>query len=627
MFLPGCLIWFILLTLHLSACVLETSEHGRPEVICSQGLSDCTVRDEMFLMAAENTVHVQTLKPYFKLCCKNRKTCTLCLEIDAELSIQPDKGSEDEGSSESDEEDYREETGSPKASATLCYSTAATMPTCKKVEFTVNHTALVQQNLAKVSLVITKPDGFHFGNQVDVYSFKQTRQRKKVVAPSLEKVCSQELRRRVPKCLVPAVSSVINQELDQVELQFEDRNKTLPSMCIQYEQDGKCQSWSRRTIPLQAVAPCMCLQAWNEDGQRSARSVQCPFKRTDFQHVFQKNMWENVFVSVMAREKTGFGTMLLWNLSAPCRLEGEVQLCYEGNSCRQKNEVRQQLANGTWRQNIEGLWVKAGVFENVNLQRVPCVKVKIKGMGHELGPRCPKDTSRGRWSLLVAGVLLLVCLTMLMCYFLHHFVKKWVWSWRHGGFVKLGRKGHVVLLSPPDVDDGVSESVHQLWSLLCSQGFSVSVDMWSRKEQCDLGPLPWLHSQLLKINSLGSRAVLILNGKALERTEEWTRSSKVVIETKGEDRLPPQLQSPYYDMFAASLFLIQADKQLGRAGERFVLVRFDSPSKQTHSSDRSLPELLQGLPLFQLPSQTPSLLAELTAVPAERTSGQRMWTR
>uniref|UniRef100_A0A3B5B7H4 Uncharacterized LOC103359679 n=1 Tax=Stegastes partitus TaxID=144197 RepID=A0A3B5B7H4_9TELE len=576
MFLPGCLIWFILLTLHLSACVLETSEHGRPEVICSQGLSDCTVRDEMFLMAAENTVHVQTLKPYFKLCCKNRKTCTLCLEIDAELSIQPDKGSEDEGSSESDEEDYREETGT---SATLCYSTAATMPTCKKVEFTVNHTALVQQNLAKVSLVITKPDGFHFGNQVDVYSFKQTRQRKKVVAPSLEKVCSQELRRRVPKCLVPAVSSVINQELDQVELQFEDRNKTLPSMCIQYEQDGKCQSWSRRTIPLQAVAPCMCLQAWNEDGQRSARSVQCPFKRTDFQHVFQKNMWENVFVSVMAREKTGFGTMLLWNLSAPCRLEGEVQLCYEGNSCRQKNEVRQQLANGTWRG-----------FCFVLLA-----------------------ASRGRWSLLVAGVLLLVCLTMLMCYFLHH-------------FVKIGRKGHVVLLSPPDVDDGVSESVHQLWSLLCSQGFSVSVDMWSRKEQCDLGPLPWLHSQLLKINSLGSRAVLILNGKALERTEEWTRSSKVVIETKGEDRLPPQLQSPYYDMFAASLFLIQADKQLGRAGERFVLVRFDSPSKQTHSSDRSLPELLQGLPLFQLPSQTPSLLAELTAVPWDTSDGGTLLT-
>uniref|UniRef100_A0A3P8T9Y3 Interleukin 17 receptor C n=1 Tax=Amphiprion percula TaxID=161767 RepID=A0A3P8T9Y3_AMPPE len=624
MFLPGWSIWCILLTLRLTACVLETSEYDSNEVICSQGLSECTMRDEMFLMAAENTADVLDLKPNFKLCCKNTTTCTLCLEIDTELYIQPEKSAEDEGHSGSDEEDYSEETMSPKASVTVCYSTAATMPTCKKVEFTVNHATLTQQKLAKVSFVITKPGGFHFGNQVSVYPSKSTHLRREAVAPPLEEVCSQELRKRVPKCLVPTVRTVINHKMNQVELQFEGRNVTLPSVCIQYERNGNCQSWNTRTIPLYSVAPCLCLQVWDEDDQRSARSVHCPFKNTDFQHIIQKNMQANVFVSVsvISRDVRSLDTMLFWNLSAPCRLEGDVWVCYEGKSCKQKNTVSQQLVNGTWKQNSKGHWENVGVFENIKPQRSPCVMVKINGMRQEIGPFCPKDTGRGRWSLLVVGVVLLVCLTALMFYFLNDFVKKWVWSWRHGVFVKLGRKGHVVLLSPPDVDDGVSESVRQLWSLLCNQGFTVSVDMWSRKEQCSLGPLPWLHSQLLKINSLGGRALLVLNCKALERTEEWTRFSKDAIEMKEGEKLPPQQPSPYHDMFTASLFLIQADKQLGKAGERFVLVKFDSHT----SSDRNLPELLQGLPLFQLPSQTQSLLAELTVVPDERTSCEKTWT-
>lgn len=184
---------------------------------------------------------------------------------------------------------------------------------------------------------------------------------------------------------------------------------------------------------------------------------------------------------------------------------------------------------------------------------------------------------------------------------------------------KVGRKHHVVLLSPPDVDDGVSESVCRLGSLLCNQGFGVSVDQWSRKEQCTLGPLPWLHSQLLELNSQGGRVVLALTRKALERAEEWTRQHKEAIKTEGEDGGLPQMCSPYSDVFTASLCLIQADKQLGRARERFLLVKFDSHS----SSDRSLPELLQGLPLFLLPSQTQALLSELTVGGTRRGSGRR----
>ena len=164
----------------------------------------------------------------------------------------------------------------------------------------------------------------------------------------------------------------------------------------------------------------------------------------------------------------------------------------------------------------------------------------------------------------------------------------------------------MVLLSPPDVDPSVSESICQLGSLLGEQGFSVSVDQWSRKEQCSLGPMPWLHSQMMELNSQGGRVVLVLNHKALERAEEWTHRRKEAVKTKGD--ATSQTESPYSDLFQASLFLVQTDKQLGRAGERFTLVRFDSSLRM----DRTLPELFQGLLLFQFPSQTQALLTELT---------------
>ncbi len=186
-----------------------------------------------------------------------------------------------------------------------------------------------------------------------------------------------------------------------------------------------------------------------------------------------------------------------------------------------------------------------------------------------------------------------------------------------------GRKRHVVLLSPPDVADGVSESVCQLGSLLSKRGFSVSVDQWSRTEQCNLGPLPWLHSQLLELKSKGGRVVLILTAEALERAEEWTHQHKEVIEASREDRALLQIGSPYSDVFIASLCLIQVDKQLDKARERFVLVTFDSHSCR----NKSLPELLQGLQLFQLPSQFKALLTELTVEGARTESGKRTWTR
>ncbi|XP_054472692.1 interleukin-17 receptor C [Anoplopoma fimbria] len=616
MFLPGWSIWCGLLTLRMSAWGLDSDE-----VNCLQGLSNCTIQNEMPLIVAENNngVSVQNLTPHFKLCCKDGALCALCLEIDTEIHFSPDKDMEDEGHSGHDEEDYSDETvRNPKASVILCYTAASTMPTCKKVEFTVNHAALTQKNRAKFSVVIHKPAGVSFSSHVIVHSSNPSQLCRKVVFPSLDEVCASEKQQgRVEQCRVPILSTVINQEMEWVEL-FSGSNNNLTSVCIQYEHNGRCQTWNRKPIPLYDVTPCMCLQVWNEDEQR--RSLSCPFTNTDF---LQRNVWQNVSVSVSQGQMSNYHTMLQWNLSAPCRLEGEVWPCRKENTCREMEGFRQQLANGTWRQNHEGLWEKTGVFEEIKLQLSTCVMVKVKGMGDELGPFCFKNTIRWRWSLLVVGVMLLVCLTVLLFYLLHDFVKKGAWSWHHGGFVKIDRKSHVVLLSPPDMDDRVSESVCRLGSQLCNHGFSVSVDQWSRKEQCTLGPLPWLHSQLLELKSRGGRVVLVLTRKALERAEEWTHRNKEVIKTNGDDKGLPQICSPYSDVFSASMCLVQADKQLGRSGERFLLVTLDSHP----ISDRSLPELLQGLPLFQLPSQTGALLAELTVGRTGRGSGGRTWTR
>uniref|UniRef100_A0A8D3BHD2 Interleukin 17 receptor C n=1 Tax=Scophthalmus maximus TaxID=52904 RepID=A0A8D3BHD2_SCOMX len=617
MFLPGWSAWWVLLTLRMSACVLEISGYDIDEVVCSQGLSECSMKDEGPLLAENDGVDVQKLTAHFQLCSKTKESCTLCLVIDAELHIRLGDDMEDEGYSGLDEEEESEETRNPKASVTMCYQTASTIPTCKKVEFAVNQTAFSQQNPAKVSMVITKPAGVSFSSRVSV-NLPKLHLTREVVAPSPETVCSGEKKTCVEECSVPELRIVIPKEMDHVELQFDGRNDGLPSVCIQYEQDGTCPGWNRMSIPLYSVTHCTCLQAWY-DG-KYVRSRKCPFRNTGFA---QRNVWKNMSVSVGQGQTNSYDPMLSWNLSAPCRLEGEVWPCHKGDSCREMKGFRQQLANGTWSQNRKGLWVKTGTFQDINLQPSTCVMVKINGMGHELGPFCFNNTDRWRWSLLAVGVMLLVCLTMLVFYILHGFVKKCVWSCRHGGFVKVGRGGHVVLLSPPDVDDGVAKSVCQLGSLLGNRGFNVSVDQWSRKEQCILGPLPWLHSQLLKLNSQGNRVVVVLSHRALERTKEWTIQQREVIRTEKEDMDLPQIWSPYSDVFTASLCLIQADKRLGRAGERFLLVKFDSnPSK-----DRNLPELLQGLPLFHLPSQTQALLTELTLERTQRRSGGKKWAR
>lgn len=73
----------------------------------------------------------------------------------------------------------------------------------------------------------------------------------------------------------------------------------------------------------------------------------------------QRNMQQNVSVSVgYGRMNKKNSKMLWWELSAPCKLEGEVWPCHQENSCREEKGFRQQLESGTWKQNSKGLWVR-----------------------------------------------------------------------------------------------------------------------------------------------------------------------------------------------------------------------------------------------------------------------------
>ncbi|RVE73214.1 hypothetical protein OJAV_G00047920 [Oryzias javanicus] len=568
-------------------------------------LSECAAYDEIPVTDGD-TVDVMRLNSDFRLCCEKERECVLCLVIDATLYIPPDKDQESDGQSGADEEYPNEE--NDKESFRVCYKDTASIGTCKKVEFNLKD--LIPGNHTEISMVISHNGGFPFGLRLDVTAkgFSQA-----VTAPSLQEVCSQKkLQKYLKSCQGPSVTHVINHTMNWMELLVDGEREDLPSLCVQYEREGICQRMKETTIPLQSLAPCMCFQAWYEEERESMRTLYCPFVDEGFPQELQENVRRNLTVDVHLRQVKDQKTMLFWNLSAPCRLKGEVRLCSE-SSCSKTHTDTEQLSVQNWEQTEMQLWKLEGMFPNVEgtWNTSFCIQIQIEGKWQE--SICTNKPGRWRWSLLVVGSMLLISLTAFMIYFFHDFIKKWVQSYHRGKFVPIAlqlKKGHVVLVSPPKVDDGVSESVRQLGSLLSQQGFSVAVDHWSRTEQGILGPLPWLHSQMLKVESVGGRCVLILTQETKERTQDWSLSN---VDGNG----PDQARCPYSDLFYATLFLIQRHKLQNTASERFTLVTLESNLTQDN-----LPELLHKLPLFHYPSQTGALMADLTS---QRKKSVRMW--
>uniref|UniRef100_A0A8C7QGF8 Interleukin 17 receptor C n=1 Tax=Oncorhynchus mykiss TaxID=8022 RepID=A0A8C7QGF8_ONCMY len=418
--------------------------------------------------------------------------------------------------------------------------------------------------------LLLESNALSFSSQVTVYACNL---HSTVMLPS----CSNRLCQHI--FVFPSFSTLIDPERREVMLQvaIEEDSPYQLEMCLQHEHNGMCRV--QKSLPLQSVTPCMCFQ------------VLILYLYRSLPELFQRNLWENVSVSVVRGQMNSGGAMLSWNLTAPCRVEAELWPCQrdaglDKDRCRELGDIRQHLSNDIWREIDRGHWVC--ILEHL-------IGVKVKGKNSELGPFCPIDCDLPSFLL------------SLLPYFLPSVVPI---------------RGHVVLLSPPDVDNSVSELVCELGSSLRARGLSVSVDLWSRAELCSLGPLPWLHSQLQPLDSQGGRALLVLTQAAWKKAEDWgqqwdqhgqqRRDIAQGVEEEGEyKRLLQGLSSPYADVFSAALSCIKVDHQQGRAGKRFLLVHFEAHSAKPLSSERGLPELFQGLPLFHLPSQGQELLVQL----------------
>ncbi|XP_020339411.1 interleukin-17 receptor C isoform X3 [Oncorhynchus kisutch] len=615
MFLWWSLAILLLIQIFASALELEMLDYKSEHFTCSKGISNCTVKAGAVVLIPECPVDLE-VQPV--LCCRQGTACRPCLHI--HLDIQP----------------RNHQTASY---VNVCYNVPELgMDICKILEFTVIPAALDGQATSKqawLSLLL-KDNAVSFNSQVTVYVCSH---HSKVVLPSVDEVCSSAAQGVVEECDIPSFSTLIDQESHEVRLQVNkaDDSPYPLEMCLQHEDNGVCRTCKESTVPLHSVTPCMCFQVWwNKGDERSHRSISCPFR--NHTELLQRNVWENVSVSVVQGQMNSGGAMLSWNLTAPCRVEAEVWPCQKGagldmDRCTELVAFRQRLSDDIWRENSRGHWLMPGVFEDVVLGLDLCVMVK--GKNSKLGPFCPIDSSwwHWRWSLLVLLSLMLAVLAAICLYFLHGKLKRWAWEWYQKECGRRANRGHIVLLSPPDVDGSVSELVCELGSSLCAQGFSVSVDLWSRAELCSLGPLPWLHSQLQHLDSQGIRAILVLTQAAWERAEDWVRQwdqqgqqGKDIVqgvekeeggeEGEGEDNgLLQGLSSPYADVFSAALSCIKAEHKLGCAGERFLLVHFEAHSAKPPSSERGLPELFQGLPMFHLPSQSQGLLAELAMGP------------
>lgn len=604
MFPHGWIVWYLFLAVPLALCSLDIIE-SNGGVTCSKGLWDCTMKDGTLFDL--NSVRVTDLSPQVKLCCRGH-TCALCLQL--HVTVDLDKAGEEERPSGLTDDESAEETTvneEETGSVTLCYKTPHVLPACKKVEFTVKTARPPPQSTdllsrAQISILITK-SVITYGNLVYTYSSNMLETgRKAVSVPSLEDVCSSEINTYVAECNVPKISFSIN-KANQVELHFPGSNHSDPEVCLQNELDGICQKWDGKPIPLEAVAPCTCFQAWKAGDQ--IRSRICPFRNNSTP---RQNLLKNLTLSVNKDD-----TMLWWNVSSPCRLQGEVQPCERtpaSTFCTQ-TKTRQQLERDLWRQKANGLWEQLGVIENYS-----CVMISIAEMGYEKGPSCYNNINRWRWSLFAVAVMLLLSLTLLITFSLRDFIKKSVRRWR-SRFVKIKRT-HVLVLSPPDSGREVSAAVCGLGSLLSSRDFSVAVDQWSRQDQFSLGPLPWSHCQLLSTDSQCERVVLVLTPKAVEKAQTWSSQDCPAIGLQEE--------SPYSDVFRASLFAIQAFKNQGRANERFVLVTFDYLWTDKNMCHNALPQILQGLPLFHFPSQTKALLSDLCAWKTRTQLDRGRWT-
>ncbi|XP_034162885.2 interleukin-17 receptor C isoform X3 [Pangasianodon hypophthalmus] len=590
---------------------------------CSQVLTDCNVKPGDLCLYQDDSVYVSGLAAH-ALLCKSQQGLRPCLRIWINITAA---GVHEEAalSGEDSYKDKRSENRLHEHGSGLepSVSTSKSIQVCyqgpdfsgsKELTFTLpfsdDHTTQMWMSL----IVELREDDF--GSTVTVFSSNPHKPTftKEIQMASIDKVCSQGL--AIAQCKVPILYPEINPKTGMAELLVGDLAKDEVhnlQACQRMEKDGPCLrlEWENPLmIPMSSVAPCLCFQIWRVDGPRK---MFCPFINKTALSV------SNVSVSVV-ESSTHDGAMainstaLVWNITAPCRLEAEIHLCKKTSSSSKDCHVTDDLRNSRHythgRQHSKWIlvnkqhWQSQGEFAQVERHPSLCVQIKVKGIEGHFDLVCPFEVTRTHWSLFLLVSVLVMCLAVLGAYVLQGLLKAgWIFKWLKMDSIssRVG-DGQVVLLYPPDADSAVAVLVCHLGSVLSSLGFGVSLELWSREELNALGPVPWLHSRLHRMQCHGGKVVLVLTPAAWARAEEWCRS-------RGEKT---EQRENYSDVFSASLSCILADYLQGRAGERFALVQFETQPAEPPNERGSMPELFRGLPLFSLPSQSLGFLTEIT---------------
>uniref|UniRef100_A0A672SBM7 Interleukin-17 receptor C-like n=1 Tax=Sinocyclocheilus grahami TaxID=75366 RepID=A0A672SBM7_SINGR len=584
----------------------------RPDhaLTCGQGIIHCEVKSGgPTCIQDDEHVYVSSLDAYI-VQCQKQQTWSLCLKVlvnvtvtDADQPVTGD-GSGDEKAEEMHGGAHQEDLDNmtPAFAVCVCFSYSSQSHS-SMLWFTVRSSAFDDSTTLQVwmSFVVNIPKA-ELGNFVLVHS-SYSNSTKRVVLPSEEEACSKGLDAifcKAPK-LHKKTDNVTGAMILYVANADQERFQEF-NACQKLDRKGPCVKveWKNAShefkISLSSVAPCLCFEIWGQ----FLRREYCPFLNET------AVSGSSVSMSLAENKTRHRQPVLVWSLSAPCRLEAQLWLCRKGSgldsSCHavsSRSQVHTRL-NDSWKETDNRHWQLEGEFLLVDRNPSLCMQVKVSGMDGYLGPVCPFE-------------VLITLLSITGC----------VFRWLKVDDVKSAAGGmEVLLVCPPDADCAIAELVCRQCSSLCAVGFSVSLDLWSRSEISALGPVPWLHSCMDRVQQRGGKAVLVLTQGACERAEEWGCH---VAQRKPEEERQTWVNRGVQsltcsEVFDASLSCILADYLLGQAGERFILVRFDEQSPVT-----TLPEFFRELPLFSLPSQSLDFIMELRRGAGKGQSVSERW--
>ncbi|XP_043089261.1 interleukin-17 receptor C isoform X3 [Puntigrus tetrazona] len=624
-------VWPLLL-LSVPLCIftraLERMElHTDHALTCGQGIIHCEVKSGGPTCIQEDKyVYASGLDVYVVLC-RTRQSWSLCLKVLLNVTVTDADQAGDGSGREEAEEVHREDLdiSTTAVSVRVCY-TYSSQRHSSLLRFTVPSSALDDRNALQVwmSFAVNIPKG-ELGNSVFVHSSYKVPQ-KHVHLPPIEEVCSKgldaifcevapELRKKTDNVTGAMILYVANADPERFQ-EFNTCQKLgRNGPCVEVEWKNASQEFK---ISLSSVAPCLCFEIWGQ----FLRREYCPFLNDT------AISGSSVSVSLAENTTRHERPALVWSLSAPCRLEAQLWLCRKGSglerSCPAVSGRSQVLTplNDSWRETHHRHWLE-GEFLQVHRHPSLCVQVKVAGMDGFLGPVCPFEEERSRWSVPLVLCALLVFLSVLAAYAVQGTLKSCVFRWLKVDDVSGSGAVELLMVCPPDADGSAADPVCRLCSGLSSVGFSVSLDLWRHSEISSLGPVPWLHSCLDRLQRRRGKAVLVLTPEACQRAEDWgCRVAQREPEEERKTGVNSGVRAPAYSVFDASLSCILADYLLGRAGERFILVRFDGQSPET-----ALPEFFREMPLFSLPSQSLDFVVELRRGAVEGQSLSERWLR